>query len=433
MATIKYYVFSSKDTAQIYLRFSASRELVLKSKVGFIINPKDWSNNTNLPKPNSESNKVLSSKLQKLKLYILEKYNEAQGTEDAINLHWLKENIDSCFSRHVRTDSKVLLKYIQFIIDNASIRKVKGKNKLGISESRVKSYITFKNLMSEYENHLKSTITLLDIDRLFVTNFTKWLLELKKYSTNYAGKQLDNLKTVCLDAQKNGIKINDYVPFIERFSEANEDRLIATLSFDEIDKIKKLKTTSKALENARKWILIGCEIGQRGNDLLALTKENIRYNNKGYYIDLIQQKTKKNVTVSLIDEFVIEIIENDFPKSISIQKLNTYIKQVCKLAGIDEPIEGKKINPNTKRKETGMYPKYELISSHCFRRSFATNYYKKVPTAILIGITGHSKESLFLQYINQNEDKDSNADLFRDFHKKLNADKPNQIKILKHG
>jgi hypothetical protein len=33
-------------------------------------------------------------------------------------------------------------------------------------------------------------------------------------------------------------------------------------------------------------------------------------------------------------------------------------------------------------------------------------------TSILIGITGHSKESLFLQYINERIDEDANADLF---------------------
>ena len=69
-----------------------------------------------------------------------------------------------------------------------------------------------------------------------------------------------------------------------------------------------------------------------------------------------------------------------------------------------------------------MFPKYELITSHCFRRSFATNYYKKIPTAVLMSITGHSKESLFLSYINQREDKDANADLFMKLLKELNKD-----------
>lgn len=91
------------------------------------------------------------------------------------------------------------------------------------------------------------------------------------------------------------------------------------------------------------------------------------------------------------------------------------------------------MNTETNRKELGNYPKYELIASHCFRRSFATNYYKKIPTALLIGITGHSKESLFLTYINQREDKDSNADLFMKFYSDLHKNEPPQLKIVKDG
>src|SRR5690606_39020129 len=156
---------------------------------------------------------------------------------------------------------------------------------------------------------------------------------------------------------------------------------------------------------------LGCEVGQRGGDLLKMSNSNIRYNGKSYYADIIQQKTGKSVTIGLIAPHVIDIIESSFPKVLPLQKLNNYIKVICKLSNIDEVVKGTKLNIETNRKEFGNYPKYELMSSHSFRRSFATNYYKKIPTAILINITGHSKESLFLSYINKREDKDANADL----------------------
>lgn len=103
------------------------------------------------------------------------------------------------------------------------------------------------------------------------------------------------------------------------------------------------------------------------------------------------------------------------------------------MAGIVEIVKGTKLNTKTNRKELGNFPKYELIASHCFRRSFASNYYKKIPTPILINITGHSKESLFLTYINKREDKDANADLFMQFYEKLNKDKEPQLKVIKNG
>lgn len=263
------------------------------------------------------------------------------------------------------------------------------------------------------------------------------------------------MKTVCIDAEKNEIPVTPYSKIIPFFRESDKDRYIQTLSFDELELIKNidlsdreqlnrfkkdnpeltknLSITPESLNNVRNWILLGCEIGQRGGDLLEITNENIRYNGKNYYIDITQQKTNKSVTIGIIAPHVIDIIENNLPKKIPHQKLNEYAKVICKLAGIDAVVKGTKLNTDTNRKELGNYPKYELISSHCFRRSFASNYYKKIPTAVLIGITGHSKESLFLTYINKREDKDSNADLFMQFYEKLNKDKTPEMKVLKNG
>ena len=58
------------------------------------------------------------------------------------------------------------------------------------------------------------------------------------------------------------------------------------------------------------------------------------------------------------------------------------------------------------RKKTDTYKKHELVSSHIGRRSFATNFYGKIPTTYLIYVTGHSTEQMFLTYIGK-----SNKDL----------------------
>jgi len=38
------------------------------------------------------------------------------------------------------------------------------------------------------------------------------------------------------------------------------------------------------------------------------------------------------------------------------------------MAGIDQLVKGYKLNVATKRKELGIHPKYELLSSHDLRR-----------------------------------------------------------------
>jgi len=163
-------------------------------------------------------------------------------------------------------------------------------------------------------------------------------------------------------------------------------------------------------------LLLGCELGQRGEDLLNIKPSDFRETGVGVLIDIYQQKGKKHVSVP-VTEKAQQILNQGFPKRISLQNLNNYIKDVVKEAGITEVIRGKKYDNESKRKLLGMYPKFELIASHTCRRSFATNYYKKVPTTVLMGITGHAKESTFLQYIGKPKDKDENAKLFLSYLK----------------
>lgn len=434
MASIKFRLRStSNKNVSIKIRVSIDRNNVYELNTGFTINPNDWSNKTNFPKQNVENNKSLLAQLKKLESFVLSDLNTSLANGMLIDKFWLENKINECFNRVERVNTGLILNHIQYIIDNANTRKIKGRKKLGLSPNRVKGYITFKNLFEIYQNEIKKQINFLDVNKTFVDKFTNWLVNTKKYSINYAGKQIDNLKTVCIDAETLNIPVNPYISQIQGFSEEDNDRFIHTLSFEEIEQIRFADITKPELVNARNWLLIGCEIGQRVGDLMSITRDNIRYERGNIYLDIIQQKTGKSVTVGIIAPHVIDIIENDLPHKISVQKLNDYIKKVCEKAGIDEVVEGRKLNPVTRRKELGYYPKYELITSHSFRRSFATNYYKKIPTAILINITGHSKESLFLTYINRREDKDANADLFMKFYEDLQKNKEPKLRLVKRA
>ena len=458
MATVNFRLRSKANkNVSIKVRVTLNRGNDLELNTGFTINPKDWSKDTVRPKQNTTENKLIFNNLKKLESFLYNNLNTDLGNNILIDTFWLDSKIKDCFERVEKKDSGLLVNHIQYIIDNANTRKVRtnGGFKIGLSKSTIKNYTLFKNIITEYQKTSKKQIHFIGITKPFVDKFTNWLVNTKNYSTNYSGKQLEILKTVCIDAEKNEITITPYSKTIQHFRESENDRYIQILSFDELDIIKniefndevllkKFKTdnpeltknlaiTTDSLNNARNWVLIGCEIGQRGGDLLKIKDENIRRTAKGIYIDILQQKTNKNVTVGIIAPHVVDIIENNLPKEIPHQKLNDYVKVICKLAGIVEVVKGTKLNTETNRKELGKYPKYELIASHCFRRSFASNYYKKIPTAVLIGITGHSKESLFLTYINKREDKDANADLFMKFYEDLNKDKTPEMKVIKNG
>ena len=77
---------------------------------------------------------------------------------------------------------------------------------------------------------------------------------------------------------------------------------------------------------------------------------------------------------------------------------NYYIKEVVKLASINEPIviahkRGSKIVEETR-------PKYAWVSSHTARRSFCTNeYLLGTPSDLIMAISGHKSEKAFKKYI----------------------------------
>ncbi|MFE3846621.1 phage integrase SAM-like domain-containing protein [Flavobacterium sp. LB3P45] len=458
MATVNFRLRSKVNkNVSIKVYLSLERGNVIEVNTGFTVNPKDWSKDTDRPLKNTTENKLIFNNLKKLESFLYNNLNTDLGNNVLIDTFWIQTQINNCFDRVVKTDTGLLINHIQYILDNANTRKVRtnGGVKIGLSKGTIKNYTVFKNIILEYQKTIKKQIQFIEITNTFVDKFTNWLVNTKKYSANTTGRELQILKTVCIDAEKNEIPVTPYSKIIQHFGESDKDRYIQTLSFEELEQIKtsdftdleqlnnlkktnpgltkNLSLTPETLNNARNWILIGCEIGQRGGDLLRITTENIRYKGGNMYLDIIQQKTNKSVTIGIIAPHVIDIIENDLPKEIPHQKLNNYVKVICKLTGIVEVVKGTKLNTETNRKELGNYPKYELIASHCFRRSFASNYYKKIPTAVLIGITGHSKESLFLTYINKREDKDANADLFMKFYEDLNKDKKPEMKLIKNG
>lgn len=65
------------------------------------------------------------------------------------------------------------------------------------------------------------------------------------------------------------------------------------------------------------------------------------------------------------------------------------------------------------------FRKFELITTHTARRSFATNAYNaKIPTKSIIGITGHKSEREFFKYIKLFSDEQAVSMAENDYFKK---------------
>lgn len=128
---------------------------------------------------------------------------------------------------------------------------------------------------------------------------------------------------------------------------------------------------NKRLEQVKDLFVFGCFVGLRFSDYNDVKLGNIVTIDEEYFIKIITEKTKELVIIPC-NPIVLNIFNkrggnhNKLPKSISSQKFNTYIKEVCEKAGMKE--KGR-LSSNLS------LPLYQCISHHTVRRSFATNYY----------------------------------------------------------
>ncbi len=398
MATINYRLHSTDNNkvVPIYCLVSLNREKRFEVKTGYYILTKDWSAITKLPKQNDEENKILYSKLNKLKNLLFDKINSIDEDSNEISKEWVLETIKEFRGEKVKNETDLLLNHIQYVIDTANTRENQKKG-TGLSEGRIKIYRTFLGLITTYEKHLKTKIYIKDIDIKFAEKFKLWLFSLK-YSVNSVGKNISLLKTVCNDAEKLGIETSTQLKNIKVISESKSPDEIIYLNLQELEAIEKLDSLPSHLENTRNWLILGCYLGQRGGDLMRVNKQMIKEIQGVKIIEIQQEKTGKLVAIPLLPK-ALNILENKELHSISLQKFNDYVKILCKKAEIIIPTKGSKIDPDTKKKIKGVFPKYELIGSHVCRRSFASNFYGEIPTPILINVTGHSSETMFLKYI----------------------------------
>lgn len=398
MATVKYLLQNSSVNSNIYVRFSINRKTVLKRKTGLVINSADWSSERSQPKMSRDDLKSIKSKLDYLALFIQEAYNTDISKGVEFNGDWLQYVIDVFNNKTPVVELDVLTNYIEKYKDEAPF-KTNSKGGTGLSTGRISNIKLFKSTILRYEKECLNSqkILIKNIDIQFAEDFKIWLSK-QGYSISYIGKNIANLNTMCNDAFKNGIETNKQIKNIKAVSEKRKPEDIVYLSIEEQQKIKETELTSTAYINARKWLLLGCLIGQRGGDLLSLTPDNIKERQGRKIIELVQQKTGKQVAIPISDK-AMEYVENEFPYKISLARFNEYIKKICEKAEINKPTTGLINEEGKKGKVKTTLPKWKTISSHVCRRSFATNYYTKIPTPLLMNITAHSTEKVFLAYI----------------------------------
>ena len=417
MASVNFLYRSLKDHSCLNLRLLYrfnDKDYVIASKTNLEVSKDYWKNEHKVKvKDISIINKQIeiNSELNKITNHILKAF-EQSGASDLLNKQWLDKQLNSYYNRNtkIKTIPKDLVRFIEYYVEQRS-REVKPAS--------IKKFNVVKHKLQRLEKHIGRSIFISEINEDFKKLFVSYCRS-ENYSQNTMQRELSIIKMFCKYAKYKGLRVHvEYEGLILN----KEKTETIYLSFEEIDKIEAAKIDKPYLINARDWLIISCFTGQRISDFMRFNKGMIRIEDGKTLLEFDQQKTGKTMTIPLHNKvmLILEKYNGDFPKRISDQKYNDYLKEVCKIAKLEQRVKGKKqINISKDplerkvRRVEGMYPKYELVTSHIGRRSFATNHYGKIPTSYLIYVTGHSSEEMFLNYIGKSN-KDMALELTKYF------------------
>ena len=385
----------SPTLVYMFLRFNNQK---LKYSTGKKIHPKLWNEEKQLVREaktipgHADLNaylKELASTAEKYHTKLM--MDGVQPTPEKIKVH-LNERF---FRNPVVEKGLGLLAFIDEFI--------KASNK---HISTVKQYKLTLNNLIEFKTAFRFPLEFESVDPVFYEKFMRFLLN-KGYSPNTIGSRVKNLKVFMGEAIERGLTDNTHFKS-SRFKKPYEKSESIYLTLDEIKAIYELDLSENTrLEKVRDLFIIGCYTGLRFSDLEQLHTDNLIDNKTKIKIKTV--KTGEVVVIPL-HKHVREILEKHDgipPQLISNQKMNDYLKEIGEKAGIIDAV----IINTTKGviKESTTYNKFELITSHTARRSFATNaYLNDIPSISIMKITGHSTEKAFLTYIKISQEDNAN-------------------------
>ncbi len=305
-----------------------------------------------------------------------------------------------------------LFEYIEtFIKDSETGRRlIDGGN---VNERTIKRYRTTQSILLDFSKQYKRPLDFNTIDIDFYKDFNSFMAKVKDYAPATMGKHVSTLKTFLREATENGINTNlKFQSKAFKVVETESDSI--ALSEEELNAMYLLDLSNNTrLEKVRDLFMIGANTGFRFSDFTDIKPDNIKKDGKDFVLDIIQYKTKNQVVVPLnkVSLEILQKYDNQLPPAITNQKFNEYIKEIAQMVeALHEP-QTRAITKGGKQFEETV-PKWQLVSSHTARRSFATNAYERgTPAISLMQITGHRTEKSFLKYIKTSKKK--HADIVR--------------------
>lgn len=243
-------------------------------------------------------------------------------------------------------------------------------------------------------------ITLETLDQSKVQELVGWYIK-NDYCNRTIQKQIRILKSFLRWVSRHGYTINSGVlEFKLRLKVI--PRTVTFLKYKELMHFfhYEFPKEKEYLSKARDMFCFMAFTSLRYSDLAALKPVNL----VDGCLDFCTEKTDDKLHIAL-NEHAQQIIEKYswykgdtiFPVP-SNQKLNDYLKEAAKLAGLDREISQVYFKGNTRHEDT--YKFWEQISCHDARRTFVCcSLALGIPASVVMSATGHSDYATMKRYI----------------------------------
>lgn len=277
-----------------------------------------------------------------------------------------------------------------------------------MTRNGIKDFKTLKTHLLGFEKERGSKIILSEIDLTFFEKFENYLSQQKiakkakesdevamiPFADSTILKNLQTLRVFLNGQQDRGMPVNmSYKKYKIR---SKPVPALVTLEAEEF-RLLLAKVDNERLEKVRKLFVLQCATGLRYSDVIKIRKNHVRDD----HIFMNSTKTRQKLQIPLNDNSKEILSECNFDTSsisISNQKYNDYIKELCRYVGINQSFVKTSYRGNKEFPED--LKKYEIMSSHHGRRFFITqNLINGARPEVIMSMTGHVDFRSFKKYI----------------------------------
>lgn len=405
---IKFYLKrpKAKTETSIYALVNYNAN-TLKIYTGESIIPKHWNADTNSARnsPKFPEHPEFNARLNNIRSTISRVFldyrnrNEHAAPAPAVLKPLIEQALKKGFQR-----TSFLNYFEEFVRRSMNGQRIDPRSKQAIRHGVGKGYQTTFNHLKKFNDQWKRKLDFDTIDIEFHNDFTNYLSASPRLlSANTIGSNIQRIKAVLAEATEKQINTNMF--FKSRyFVKQSEEADTIYLNDAELKEMIDLDLSeNERLQNVRDLFIIGCYTGLRFSDFSILKPKNI----KDGFIRITQSKTGDPVVIPVhsVVKKVLQKYKGDTPRTISNVKLNLYLKELGQKMKSLGKTETKTITKGGV-KIIKTVQKWELLTSHSARRSFATNEFKAgTPTLTIMAITGHKTEKSFLKYIRVSPDE----------------------------